>query len=52
MPIMVLTAKELSDSDKRQLNGRVSSILQRGSTGATELVSHLRQVITPEALEG
>jgi CheY-like chemotaxis protein len=51
MPIMVLTAKELSDSDKQQLNGRVSSILQRGSTGATELVSHLRQVITPEALE-
>ena len=51
LPIMVLTAKELSDSDKRQLNGRVSSILQRGSTGATELVSHLRQVITPEALE-
>ncbi len=51
LPIMVLTAKDLSDSDKRQLNGRVSSILQRGSTGATELVSHLRQVITPEALE-
>ncbi len=51
LPIMVLTAKELSDSDKQQLNGRVSTILQRGSTGATELVSHLRQVITPEALE-
>jgi signal transduction histidine kinase/DNA-binding response OmpR family regulator len=51
MPIMVLTAKELTDADKRQLTGRVSSILQRGSTGATELVSHLRQVITPQALE-
>jgi len=51
MPIMVLTAKELTDADKRQLNGRVSSILQRGSTGANELVSHLRQVITPEVLE-
>jgi CheY-like chemotaxis protein len=51
MPIMVLTAKELTDDDKRQLTGRVSSILQRGSTGATELVSHLRQVITPQALE-
>jgi len=51
LPIMVLTAKDLSDADKRQLTGRVTSILQRGSTGATELVSHLRQVITPEALE-
>ncbi len=51
MPIMVLTAKDLTDADKLQLNGRVSTILQRGSTGASELVSHLRQVITPEALE-
>jgi signal transduction histidine kinase/DNA-binding response OmpR family regulator len=51
MPIMVLTAKDLTDGDKRQLNGRVSSILQRGSTGANELVSHLRHVITPEVVD-
>jgi hypothetical protein len=48
---MVLTAKDLTESDKQQLNGRVSSILQRGSTGASDLVSLLRQAITPEAVE-
>jgi len=48
-PIMVLTAKDLTDADKRQLNGRVSNILQRGSTGASDLVSLLREVIAPKA---
>jgi len=48
-PIMVLTAKDLTEADKRQLNGRVSNILHRGSTGASDLVSLLRQVIAPEA---
>jgi signal transduction histidine kinase/CheY-like chemotaxis protein len=48
-PIMVLTAKDLTEADKRQLNGRVSNILQRGSTGASDLVSLLRKVIAPES---
>jgi DNA-binding response OmpR family regulator len=48
-PIMVLTAKDLTEADKRQLNGRVSKILQRGSTGAADLISLLRQVIAPGA---
>jgi len=51
MPIMILTAKDLTDADKRQLNGRVSTILQRGSTGASDLVGMLRRVIAPEAVE-
>jgi len=50
-PIMVLTAKDLTDDDKKQLNGRVSSILHRGTTGASDLVSILRQTIDPEPLE-
>jgi CheY-like chemotaxis protein len=49
-PIMVLTAKDLTDEDKRQLNGRVSRILHRGSTGASDLVSMLRQVVAREAV--
>ena len=48
MPIMVLTAKDLTEADKRQLIGRVSSILQRGSTGASDLVTLLRQAVAPE----
>ena len=50
-PIMVLTAKDLTEADKRQLNGRVSNILQRGTTGASDLVSMLRQAIGDEAAE-
>ncbi len=50
-PIMVLTAKDLTEADKRQLNGRVSSILQRGTTGASDLLSMLRQAIGDEAAE-
>ncbi len=49
-PIMVLTAKDLTDADKRLLNGRVSSILQRGSTGASDLVSLLRQAIARDGV--
>ncbi len=48
---MVLTAKDLTEADKRQLNGRVSTILHRGSTGASDLISLLRQVIAPKARE-
>jgi CheY-like chemotaxis protein len=50
-PIMVLTAKDLTEADKRQLNGRVSNILHRGTTGASDLLSMLRQAIGDEAVE-
>ena len=50
-PIMVLTAKDLTEADKRQLNGRVSNILQRGTTGASDLVSMLRLAIGNEGAE-
>ena len=45
IPIMVLTAKTLTDNDIRQLNGHVSTILRRGSTGASDLLSLLKQVV-------
>jgi signal transduction histidine kinase/DNA-binding response OmpR family regulator len=45
IPIMVLTAKTLTEGDIKQLNGHVSTILRRGSTGASDLLSLLRQVI-------
>ena len=44
-PIMVLTAKNLTEADIRQLNGHVSTILRRGSTGAADLLGLLRQVV-------
>jgi signal transduction histidine kinase/CheY-like chemotaxis protein len=44
-PIMVLTAKNLTEADIEQLNGHVSTILSRGSTGAADLLGLLRQVV-------
>ena len=41
IPIMILTAKDLTDEDKRQLNGSVAAILARGSTGAKDIVGWL-----------
>jgi signal transduction histidine kinase/CheY-like chemotaxis protein len=45
MPIMILTAKDLTDADKQQLSGQVSTILNRRSTGAADLLGLLRQVV-------
>jgi len=44
-PIMVLTATNLTEADKRHLNGRVSEILSRGSVGSADIVSLLRRVV-------
>jgi signal transduction histidine kinase/CheY-like chemotaxis protein len=44
-PIMILTARHLTEADKRQLNGHVSTILSRGSLGASDIVSLLNDVI-------
>jgi len=44
-PIMVLTAANLSEDDKRLLNGRVSKILSRGSVATTDIVGLLKRVV-------
>jgi signal transduction histidine kinase/DNA-binding response OmpR family regulator len=48
-PIMVLTAKHLTEGDIHQLNGHVSTILKRGSTGAADLLGLLRQIVDATA---
>ena len=45
IPIMVLTAKELTDVDKSALNGQVSAIFQRNSVAGTELTAWLRSIV-------
>jgi signal transduction histidine kinase/DNA-binding response OmpR family regulator len=44
-PIMVLTAMNLSEADKRLLNGRVSKILSRGSVANADIVGLLKRVV-------
>jgi signal transduction histidine kinase/DNA-binding response OmpR family regulator len=45
VPIMVLTASNLTDDDKRLLNGRVSQVLSRGSIGTSDIVGLLKRVV-------
>jgi PAS domain S-box-containing protein len=46
IPIMVLTAKELTADDKRALNGHVAAIFQRKSLAGAELVEWLRGLVS------
>jgi signal transduction histidine kinase/DNA-binding response OmpR family regulator len=45
VPIMVLTATNLTEADKRLLNGRVTKILSRGSVGTSDIVGLLKRVV-------
>ena len=48
IPIMVLTAKELTIDDKAALNGHVAAIFQRNSLAGPELIAWLRGFIAKE----
>jgi len=50
IPIMVLTAKNLTEADIAQLNGHVSTILKRGSTGSMDLLGQLQLVLKKRAV--
>ena len=45
IPIMVLTAKTLTEDDKAVLNGQVAAIFQRDSVAGTELTAWLRGIV-------
>jgi hypothetical protein len=42
---MVLTSKEMTEADKLELNGHVTAILGRGSTGSADLLGQLRHIV-------
>jgi len=48
IPIMVLTAKELTIGDKAALNGQVAAIFQRNSLAGPELIAWLRGFVAKE----
>jgi CheY-like chemotaxis protein len=45
IPIMVLTAKTLSEGEKAALNGEVAAIFQRNSVAGTELTAWVRGIL-------
>lgn len=46
IPVIVTTAKDLDDDDRRQLTGSVERILQKGAYSRTELLTELSDLVT------
>jgi CheY-like chemotaxis protein len=47
IPVIVLTAKDLTEEDRRVLSGRVEQIVEKGAFAHDQLVSLIHQVIDP-----
>jgi len=45
VPVVVVTAKDLSREDHDRLNGYVQKILQKGAHGRDELLSEVRELV-------
>jgi PAS domain S-box-containing protein len=52
IPIIVITAKELSDEDRRVLNGQIEVLLQKGLLDEEELLQNLAQALELIGAEG
>jgi len=46
IPVVVLTARDLSADDRRRLSGHVHKILQKSAYGRDELMAEVRQLVT------
>ncbi len=46
LPVIVITAKDLTDEDRRRLNGGVERIIQKGATSQTEVLALVRALLT------
>jgi len=42
VPVVVITAKDITEEDRRRLNGQVAKILRKGATSSEELLAELR----------
>jgi len=45
IPVVVLTAKSLTDAERRQMSGQVERVIEKGSVPTDELLAYLRRVI-------
>ena len=45
IPVTVVTAKELTDEDRRRLNGSVERVLARGALDADTMLRALREAV-------
>lgn len=45
IPLVVLTAKDLTDNDLEQLNGHIASLLEKGGTSSAELLKTIQDLV-------
>ncbi len=45
VPVVVLTAKDLTDEDRQRLNGGVARIVPKGESATTDLLAHVRGLL-------
>ena len=46
IPVIVITAKDLTEDDRRRLNGGVERIIQKGATSPSEVLELVRTLLT------
>jgi len=46
VPVIVITAKDLTEEDRRRLNGGVERIIQKGATSQSEVLAQVRALMT------
>ena len=44
VPVIVITARDLTEDDRRRLNGEVARILQKGATSPEQLLAEIRSL--------
>jgi len=47
IPVVVLTAKDITADDRRRLAGRADRVLQKGGLSLTDLADALRPLVSP-----
>ncbi len=52
IPILVVTAKDLTDDDRRRLNGQVLGVLQKGAYSRDELLGEVRRELADRVRRG
>ena len=50
IPVIVLTAKDLTDEDRRILSGRVEQIVEKGASSHEHLMALIRRLVRERAV--
>jgi CheY-like chemotaxis protein len=45
LPVIVVTAKDLTEDDRKRLNGQVTRVLQKGAYSREDLLAEVAQVV-------